>query len=104
MVSFAFIYLMLGNQVLKYLNVKGNSYDSGSNESLAKMLKHNKALTALNLSSCKLGGKSSMSVYTCNHKCLSALCKKKRTSKESPVLIQVRLIINDDYVKESELN
>ncbi|XP_074626351.1 uncharacterized protein LOC141884465 isoform X2 [Acropora palmata] len=45
-----------GNQVLKHLNVKGNSYDSGSNDSLAKMLKHNNALTALNLSSCKLGG------------------------------------------------
>ena len=57
MVSFAFIYLILGNQVLKHLNVKGNSYDSGTNDSLAKMLKHNNALTGLNLSSCKLGGK-----------------------------------------------
>ncbi|XP_068699210.1 uncharacterized protein [Montipora foliosa] len=46
---------LTGNQVLKHLNVRGNSYDSSNNDSLARMLNLNKTLTELNLSSCKLG-------------------------------------------------
>lgn len=83
MVPFPLIYFMLGNQVLKHLNVKGNSYDSGNDDSLAKMLKHNNALTTLNLSSCKLGGRSLISVCTCDHKCLSTFCNNKAQGEAS---------------------
>jgi len=55
-----------GNRFLKHLCVKGNSYDSGSNDSLAEMLASNKTLTDLNLSSCKLGGKFQVIMDRCN--------------------------------------
>ena len=47
----------IGNRFLQHLSVTGNSFDLGSNESLAAMLMKNNTLTELNLSSCKLGGK-----------------------------------------------